>query len=112
MAPDRWDAIQALSKIDTEEAVEALLVRFTFYTDPTTTEQEKKVAAFNTTVANGPIAAGPPKPFTKRSESLSWPLKMIDRILPGDEVLEMLLELLRDMDTEYERDPQRKLQIL
>jgi len=30
MAPDRWEAIQALTKIDSEEAVEARVVRFTF----------------------------------------------------------------------------------
>jgi HEAT repeat protein len=40
MAPDRWEALQALSKIDSEEAVDALLNRFTFYVDPSITDQE------------------------------------------------------------------------
>ena len=112
MAPDRWEAIQALSKIDSEEAVQALLIRFTFYTDPTITDQEEKEAVFNAIVAKGEVSVAPLKRFLAKAESLSWPLKMLDRLLSADEVLAMLLEMLAKMDTEYERDPQRKLQIL
>jgi HEAT repeat protein len=113
MAPDRWDAIQALSKIDSEEAIEALLLRFTFKTDPSITDQEEKDSVFNAVVQKGPTAVEPLKRFIKKkSESISWPLKMLDRVLPAAQVLDLLLELLREMDTEYERDPDRKLQIL
>jgi hypothetical protein len=112
MAPDRWEAIQALTKIDSEEAVAALLVRFTFYTDPTITDQEEKEGVFNAVVAKGALAVAPLKRFIAKAESLSWPLKMLDRVLPPEEVLATLLDLLAKMDTEYERDPQRKLQIL
>lgn len=112
MAPDRWDALQALSKIDSEEAVEALLSRFTFYVDPTITDQEEKDSVFSSIVAKGTLAVEPIKRFIRKAESLSWPLKMLEQILSSEEVLEILLGLLRTMDTEYERDPQRKLQIL
>ncbi|MDB4988954.1 MAG: hypothetical protein JWN04_4132 [Myxococcaceae bacterium] len=112
MAPDRWEAIQALSKIDSEEAVQALLIRFTFYTDPTITDQEEKESVFHAIVAKGPVAVAPLKRYLAKAESLSWPLKMLDRVLPADDVLAMLLDMLSKMDTEYERDPQRKLQIL
>jgi hypothetical protein len=112
MAPDRWDAIQALSKLDTEEAVEALLGRFTIYVDPSITDQEEKDAVLNTVVGKGAIAVPPLKRFIKKSESVTWPLKMLERVLPEAEVLTIVLDLLRAMDTEYERDPQRKLQLL
>ena len=112
MAPDRWEAIQALTKIDSEEAVEALLVRFTFYVDPTITDQEEKDAVFNAIVAKGATSVAPLKRFIAKAESLSWPLKMLDRVLGEGEVLTLLLDMLGKMDTEYERDPQRKLQIL
>jgi hypothetical protein len=112
MAPDRWEAIQALSKIDTEEAVQALLIRFTFYTDPTITDQEEKEAVFHAIVAKGEVAVAPLKRFLAKAESLSWPLKMLDRVQSPEDVLAMLLDMLSKMDTEYERDPQRKLQIL
>ena len=112
MAPDRWEAIQALSKLESEEAIEALLVRFTFYVDPTITDQEEKDAVFHAIVGKGALAVAPVTRFITRAESLSWPLKMLDRVQTPAEVLETLLGLLRKMDTEYERDPQRKLQIL
>ena len=112
MAPDRWDAIQALSKMDSEEAVEALLQRFTFYTDPSITDQEEKESVFNTIVGKGQVAVAPVKRFMAKSEAVTWPLKMLDRLLPEGEVLGAVFELLAGMDTEYERDPQRKLQLL
>jgi hypothetical protein len=112
LAPDRWEALQALCKIDSEDAVEALLSRFTFYVDPTITDQEEKDSVFNAVVEKGALAVAPLKRFIRKAESLSWPLKMLDRVLPAQEVLEILLELLAAMDTEYERDPQRKLQVL
>ena len=83
MAPDRWEALQALARIDSEEAVEALLHRFTFYVDPTITDQEEKDAVFDSIVAKGATSVEPLKRFIKKSESLSWPLKMLDRVLAG-----------------------------
>lgn len=112
MAPDRWEAIQALSKIDSEEAVQALLIRFTFYTDPTITDQEEKEAVFHAIVAKGEVSIAPLKRYLAKAESLSWPLKMLDRVQSAEQVLAMLLDMLGKMDIEYERDPQRKLQIL
>jgi hypothetical protein len=112
LAPDRWEAIQALAKLDSEEAVEALLIRFTFYTDPTITDQEEKDFVFQTVVSKGKVAVPPLKRFLKRAESATWPLKMLERILPEAEMVALLLEQLAEMDTEYERDPQRKLQVL
>lgn len=112
MAPDRWEALQALAKIDSEEAVEALLRRFTFYVDPSITDQEEKDSVFEAVVAKGALAVEPLKRFIRKSESLSWPLKMLDRVLPSDEVVAILVDLLEGMDTEYERDPTRKLQLL
>lgn len=112
MAPDRWEALQALSKIESEEAIDALLNRFTFYVDPSITDQEEKESVFEAIVAKGQLAVGPLKRFIQRSESLSWPFKMLYRVTSADEVRSLLLELVGKMDTEYERDPTRKLQLL
>jgi hypothetical protein len=112
MAPDRWEALQALAKIDSEDAVEAMLVRFTFYVDPSITDQEEKDSVFEAVVRKGSLAVGPLKRFIRKSESLSWSLKMLDRVLPAEDVLAMLVDMLKSMDTEYERDPTRKLQVL
>jgi HEAT repeat protein len=110
--PDRWEAIEALGKMHTAEAVAALLPRFTFYVEPSINDQEEKDAAFNSIVAAGSVAVAPVVAFLKRAESISWPVKMLERITGPETLVERLLELLATMDTEYERDPQKKIQVL
>lgn len=111
-AVDRWDAIQALLKIGTPEAIEALLPRFTFYVDPSITDQDEKDSAFEGITRAGEAAIAPIVAFMRRAESISWPLKMLDRVASPTVVIEKLTELLAEMDVEYERDPQRKIQVL
>jgi HEAT repeat protein len=111
-APDRWEAIAALAKLGTSEAVEALLPRFVFYVDPSITDQEEKDAAFDGIVAAGDAAVVPVKAFLRRADSISWSIKILDRIISPEGVVDTLIELLSEMDTEYERDPQRKIQSL
>jgi HEAT repeat protein len=111
-AYDRWESIQALSQMRNREAVEALLGRFTFYVEPSITDQEEKDAAFAGIVEAGESGVEPIVAFLKKGASISWPLKMLDRILPADVVLSHLLELLSGLGVEYERDPERKIQLL
>jgi hypothetical protein len=111
-AYDRWESIQALSHMRTRESVEALLPRFTFYVEPSITDQEEKDAAFTGVVETGAIALEPVVAFLKRSDSISWAVKMLDKIVVPEIVIANLLDLLSGMDIEYERDPERKIQIL
>jgi hypothetical protein len=111
-AYDRWESIQALSQLHTKEAVAALLPRFTFYVEPSITDQEEKDAAFAGIVETGEEAVEPVVAFLKRADSISWPLKMLDKVAQPDVVIGHLLELLQGMDTEYSRDPESKIQIL
>lgn len=119
-APDRWEAIQALGKIattgedeDRPRAVAALLDRFTFYVDPSITDGEEKEEAFRWICDAGEGVAVPAiRAALRRHESLSWPLKCLEALVPEARVVEEMLALLEGMDTEYERDPQRKLQLL
>jgi len=111
-AYDRWESIQALSQMHSQEAVTALLPRFTFYVEPSITDQEEKDAAFAGIVDAGALGLEPIVAFLKKSDSISWPLKMLDKIVPPEVVVAHLIDLLAGMDVEYERDPERKIQIL
>lgn len=111
-SPDRWEAIQTLAKMGTADAVAALLPRFTFYIEPSINDQEEKDMAFEGVVRAGAAGVEPVVAFLKRAESITWPVKMLERIGTPELVIERLLELLGAMDTEYERDPQKKIQIL
>jgi hypothetical protein len=111
-AIDRWESIQALIAMKTPQSVEALLPRFTFYIEPSITDQEEKDAAYFGIVSLGEQSLGPVRDFLKRAESISWPLKLLDALAKPELVVETLLNLLGEMDLEYERDPQRKIQML
>lgn len=118
-AADRAESIQVLGRLATggeaaerAPAVAALLERFTFYVDPTITDGEEKDDAFRWICEAGEVAVEPLRGALRQHQSLSWPLKALEAILPGERVVDEMLALLDTMSTEYERDPQRKLQLL
>jgi len=120
---DRWESIQALGKMATTEpaggkpddragAVAALMQRFTFYVDPTITDGEEKDETFRWICQAGEVAVDPVRKALRRQDSLSWGMKCLEQLLPEDRFLDELIALLGTMDVEYERDPQRKQQLL
>jgi HEAT repeat protein len=111
-AYDRWESIQALAQMKTPEAVAALLPRFTFYVEPSITDQEEKDATFSAIVEVGETAFEPVRDFLRKASSISWPVKVLDKIVPPERVVGELIELLAGMDIEYERSAERKNQVL
>jgi hypothetical protein len=110
--PDRWESIQVLGKLGTAEAVTALLARFEIRVDPSIVDQEEKDAAFSGIIAAGDVAVAPIRAHLKTTDKVSWPLKMLEQLLSADAVVDELLSLLDGMTTEYERDPDKKIQII
>ncbi|MGB5702816.1 MAG: HEAT repeat domain-containing protein [Polyangiales bacterium] len=109
---ERWESIQVLANDGSEEAIRALLVRFTIRVDPSITDGEEKNAAFHGVVQHGEAALEPVRDFLESSETLAWPLKILKEIQPEEEVTTTLLALLSKMHTEYERDPQKKIDLI
>jgi len=120
---DRWESIQALGKMATTEpasgkaderaaAVGALMARFTFYVDPTITDGEEKDETFRWICEAGELAVEPIRTALSTQDSLSWGLRCLEHLLGPERVVDELLAILETMDAEYERDPQRKIQLL
>ncbi len=109
---DRQEAIQALSEMETAEAVEVLLKRFTFHMDPSITDQEEKDAAFRGILRAGRAAIEPVRAFAAKAESLAWPMKIIKALVDEAEYIEELLRWLSKWDTEYAKFVDPKVQIL
>ena len=109
---ERWESIQVLASDGSDEALRALLTRFSLRVDPSITDGEEKNAAFLGVVQNGEAALGPVRDFLASSDTLAWPLKILKEIQSEEEVTTTLLELLSKMDTEYERDPQKKIDVI
>jgi hypothetical protein len=111
-SPERWDSIKALGQMKTREAVEALLVRFSFRIDPSISDQEEKDLVLDGVVAAGEVAVEPVIALMKSAESIAWPLRILVKLLPEERMTTELISLLVAMDTEYERDPQKKREVL
>jgi HEAT repeats len=109
---DRQEAIQALSELQTSEAVEVLLKRFTFHMDPSITDQEEKDAAYKGILRAGASAIEPVRAFAAKAESLAWPMKIIKGLVDEAEYAEELLRWLSRWDTEYAKFVEPKVQIL
>lgn len=109
---ERWESIQVLANDGSDEAIRALLTRFTIRVDPSITDGEEKNAAFHGVVQHGEAALGPVREFLISSDTLAWPLKMLKELQTEEQVTTTLLDLLSKMDTEYERDPQKKIDLI
>jgi HEAT repeat protein len=109
---DRQEAIQALSEMETAEAVVVLLKRFTFHMDPSITDQEEKDASFRGILRAGRAAIEPVRAFAAKAESLAWPMKIIKALVDEAEYTEELLRWLSKWDTEYAKFVEPKVQIL
>ncbi|MBW2628316.1 MAG: hypothetical protein JRE45_11895 [Deltaproteobacteria bacterium] len=109
---ERRESIHVLASDGSDEALRALLTRFTIRVDPSITDGEEKNAAFLGVVQNGEAALGPVRDFLDASDTLAWPLKILKEIQSEGEVTTTLLELLAKMETEYERDPQKKIDVI
>lgn len=111
---DRQEAIQELGKLGTADAVEALLRRFTFNTDQSITDQEEKELAFEGVLKAGSEAIEPIRAFAakKDTESLRWPMRILEKLVEEEAYVEELLVWLSRWDTEYAKYIDPKLQLL
>ena len=109
---DRQEAIDELAKIADGASAAVLFKRFDWVLDPSITDQEEKAACLAGIVAAGEAALEPLRRYAKKSESLTWPLKILVEIVPADRVVDEMLSLLDQFDTEYMRNPEPKVQLL
>src|SRR3954469_6216782 len=110
---NRQGAIEELGKMRSPRAVEALLMRYTIRIDPGITDDEEKQRVLALIREAGPaIAPGPGKAFILSRDESSWPLKALSDLLPQEEVLRFLIEVLRKTGSEYSCVPEKKVLLL
>lgn len=109
---DRQEAIDALARIGSTEAAAALLKRFTFAIEPSITDQDEKDSAFRAIISVGPEALPAIREFCLKAESITWALRMMRAMLEDEAYVSEALELLARWDTEYDRNPDPKIQLI
>lgn len=110
LSPDRFASIEYLSKLGTDDAWRALLPRLNFTVDPSITDREEKQYIFDSVVRGGESAIEPVKEFLRKSQSVNWPLKMLRELLPAEDFVTELVDILKGEDTVYQKNPERKIQ--
>lgn len=108
-AATRQQALQKLIDLNHVDAVPVLMQRFTFAVEPQTTDAEEKQHVFSSICELKTEAVPAVKAFlVKNDKASSWALKIIDAVLPADEVLQIVTEELKRLGIEYTRDPEKK----
>lgn len=105
----RQKALHQLGEIKHVDAVPVLMQRFTFAVDPQTTDAEEKQHCFETICDLGPDAVHHVKDFLTRSDTASsWALRILDTILPPEQVIDIVTSELARLGANYTRDPEKK----
>lgn len=105
----RQKALEQLASQRTPESVAVLMQRFTFTVDPHTTDAEEKDSVFRSIVDVGEPAVAPVKDFLfKNDAATSWGFKVLEALVPPDQLATITCELLGHLGKTYTRDPEKK----
>jgi len=109
---DRQAAIRALAEIGTEEAVAALLRRFTFRIEQTIGDEDEKRAVYDEIVRIGETAVGPILSYLEKENAPFWAVKALREIVGDERTVTELLRIIDGMEAIFELDIQRKVELV
>lgn len=110
--PERLKALYALRDDGSEGAIEGLLRRFSVQSDKSIDDEQEKEWVFDTLVELGERALDPLVKSLKSADTISWQLRVAEKLLDRERLWLVIREILATMEPGYERDPTRKIQIL
>jgi HEAT repeat protein len=93
----RIDAAQKLAEMDSPEATFALAKRFTISSKVITQDIEEKRMVVNMLAAKGDRAVEPLLRFLKSHHQVEWPVQALVRILPTDQLIPKLVDVLENV---------------
>jgi hypothetical protein len=111
-SPDRMKALQSLRDDGSPDALYGLLRRFGMMYDKSIEDEQEKEWVFEVLLEKGPAIIEPIKKYLLAADSISWPLRLLDRVAGKEQELEVLKVVLERHEPGYERDPTKKIQLL
>jgi len=112
-SPDRMKALQALRDDGSDDALYALMKRFGMMYDKTIEDEQEKEWVFEMLVEKGAAVLPALKKYMFAADSISWPLRLLDKVVDGKEGrIDLIAEVLERHEPGYERDPTKKIQLL
>jgi hypothetical protein len=110
---DRMKALEALAADASDDSLYGLMRRFGMMYDKTIEDEQEKEWVFETLCEKGTTALPAIKRYLFSAESISWPLRLLDRVAPDkDHEMAVIEEVLARHEPGYERDPTKKMQLL
>lgn len=116
-AGERQYTIETLREMGTPEAIEVLLARYEETAPNHTTDAEEKEYVYSVLVDLGrrndvdvvAVIAG----YLKRvNENINWPLKVLTDLVSREDMIGLIVELLKACDIDYERNPEKKRELM
>ena len=106
---DRYKAMEALASEGSDEALYGLMRRFGMMYDKSIEDEQEKEWVFDTLVSKGEAALPAVKRYMLAADSVSWPLRVLQKIAPSKEAeLELVAQVLARHEPGYERDPTKR----
>ena len=109
---DRMKAFEALAADGSTDALYGLLKRFGWQYHKTIEDEQEKDWIFEVLVDKGKTALPAIRKYLLSADSVSWPLRVLDKIASDEEEMAALEEVLARHEPGYERDPSKKIQLL
>jgi hypothetical protein len=111
-SPDRLRALEALAQDGSDEALYGLLRRFGINYHKTIEDEQEKDWVFEVLSDKGKAALPAVRRYLRSADSISWPLRLLDKVGDPEEILAALKEVIEKSPPGYERDPTKKIQLV
>jgi len=112
-SPDRMKALMALRDDGSPEALLALMKRFGMMYDKSIEDEQEKEWVFEILAEKGGVVLEPLKRYVRSADSISWPLRLLEKIVATkEEQIDVIEEILSRHEPGYERDPTKKIQLI
>ncbi len=109
---ERKFAIQSLAQLGTDEAAQALVLRFSMRAEQSIVDEEEKKMAADALVGMGKKSVEPLKDFIHRETSLYWPIRALSRLIGEAETVDYLLQEIEECEAIFDRDVLRKMELV
>jgi hypothetical protein len=109
---DRWGAMERLRDDGSEAALYGLCRRFGITSSRGVEDEQEKNWVVDVLVEKGAMVLPPLRRYMTNAEQLSFPLRVLERIVPPPKVLEVVDELLAREKPGYTRHPERRQDLI
>lgn len=111
-ADGRTKAIETLRDDGSEEAIHALLMRYTVRVEPGITDDEEKQWVLDILKEFGSRTLPIIERFIRQRDAVTWPLRAVQEIAGPRRAAEMIEGLLDEMAEQYQREHTKKITLI